>query len=1306
MNLWEKLRARVAPAQPLQPDGGAAAQAARRVAEGDQLLAQGRLQEAQGQPQAAMGHYSAALAQDPDNVLLLYQLGTLQERLQRFDDAVRSYRAILRLEPSHAEVCERLVSVLVRMGRLDAAVEACGWALAIDPGSANAHHNLGVVLQEQGRWLEAHASYREALAIRPELDASREGAYACASLLGDWSRRSADQRALCDSVYGGGGAIRPFSLLGLEQSGVDHALLQLRAGRRYAELTLGPVLADSVPMPARAAVAQGRLRIGYLSADFHEHATMQLLRGVLAAHDHRQFKVHAYSYGLVKDGVTRQVQALCEAFRDLTGLSDADAARLIADDGIDLLIDLKGYTKGTRPAIQAQRPAPVCVAWLGYPGTLGHPALADYIIGDAIVTPLAHAAHFSETLALLPHCYQPNDRQRAVGEAPSRTQVGLPPEGLVFCNFNQVAKFNPESFDVWCRLLTEVPGSVLWLLSTSPAAVANLQREAQARGVAPSRLVFAPPVPPSTHLARLQLADLALDSFPYNSHTTGSDALWVGVPLVARMGNTFASRVAASLLHAVNLQELVTQDWDGYLALAKSLALDPPRLQALRRQLVETRAQLPLFDTERFTRDLERLYRRIWEQHGSGVRQPIILSGTGDEPGDALARASALVDQGNALTDAGISAQAEQCYLQALELAPNLARAHLNLGNLRLAMGDAQAALDGYGQALSFHPAYAAAHYNMGNANARLQRPRAAMACYRQALALQPDFADAEVALGNTLDDLLQHEPAAQSYRRALQLQPGYAQVHANLAGVLRKLGQLDAAALSCRCALELDPQLAEAHQVLGLVLQDLGQPEAAQRALRQAVAVRPDFGAALSRAFHGANQLCDWSQRDADTQALGGMLARGVAGIAPFDILSMEPADDQMALLQRQASLRFAEHTLSAYLGRVTAPTQPGERLRIGYLSADFHDHATMHLLQGVLAAHDRSRYAIHAYSYGPTEDAVTRRVAACCDVFRDLAASADDEAARAIASDGTDILVDLKGFTQHTRMALSAQRPAPVTVSWLGYPGTLGHPALADYIVGDPVVTPLEHAAHFSETLALMPHCYQPNDRQRVIGARPSREEEGLPASGFVFCSFNQSYKVTPGGLSVWCRLLHAVPGSVLWLLQSSPAASDNLRREAQAHGVAGDRLVFARVLSPERHLGRLQLADLALDTFPYNSHTTGSDALWAGVPLVTRMGDTFASRVAASMLHAVGLSELVTRDWEAYFALAKALANDPSRLVALRRKLLENRMNAPLFDTSGFTRDLERLYDRIWAQHARGVRQAIVMAPLPVAPGPVHP
>ncbi|WP_428422245.1 UDP-N-acetylglucosamine-peptide N-acetylglucosaminyltransferase [Methylibium sp.] len=421
-------------------------------------------------------------------------------------------------------------------------------------------------------------------------------------------------------------ALSPFHLLSLP--GITAAQQQAFATRWMADRLLASahdraVLAAEFAAAAavralQAAPPHAKIRLGYLSGDFHQHATALLIVEMLEAHDRRRFELHAYSYGADDgQGMRQRLQGPFERFNDITALSDLQAARAIHADGIDILVDLKGYTAGTRTALLTYRPAPLQVSYLGYPGTLGG-AFCDYVVSDRFITPAGASADYSEALARMPHSYQPRGRLAEVGPAPTRQAAGLPGEGLVLCCFNQAYKFTPEVFDIWCMLLAHTPGSVLWLLRTEQAE-GNLRREAMQRGIAPHRLVFAEDLPQAEHLARLQLADLMLDTLPYNAHTTASDALWAGVPLVTCAGDTFASRVAGSLLHAVGLPELVTHSLHDYGALALRLAGDPQRLQALRGKLARQRLAAPLFDVAGYTLDLEALYAAMWSRHCAGL---------------------------------------------------------------------------------------------------------------------------------------------------------------------------------------------------------------------------------------------------------------------------------------------------------------------------------------------------------------------------------------------------------------------------------------------------------------------------------------------------------------------------------------------------------------------------------------------------------------------------------------------------------------------------------------------------------------
>ena len=416
----------------------------------------------------------------------------------------------------------------------------------------------------------------------------------------------------------------PFFLLGLPGIGADEQ-------RTSAERWMGAKLSEASGVRAErtfrdSSAPSQRIRIGYLSNDFHNHATAFLMIELFENHDCEQFELFAYSYG-EDDGkeMRARLESSFEHFVDVQALTISETAETINGDGIDILIDLKGFTRGTRTEVLAHRPAPVQVNYLGYPGTLGVD-LCDYIITDRFLTPLAAAADYSESFAYLPESYQPHGHHVEIATAPSRTSVGLPETGFVFCCFNQSNKITPEIFEVWCRLLSHNPDSVLWLLADQMAE-GNLKNLAMQHGVLPSRLLFAEHLSQDDHLARLQLADLLLDTLPYNAHTTASDALWAGVPLVTCSGETFASRVAGSLLHALGLPELITEDLEGYYELALALSLDPVRYECLVSRLAANRLTTPLFDIKRYTQHLEDLYRQMWGCYQSGAMPKTLDTG-------------------------------------------------------------------------------------------------------------------------------------------------------------------------------------------------------------------------------------------------------------------------------------------------------------------------------------------------------------------------------------------------------------------------------------------------------------------------------------------------------------------------------------------------------------------------------------------------------------------------------------------------------------------------------------------------------
>ena len=521
-----------------------------------------------------------------------------------------------------------------------------------------------------------------------------------------------------------------------------------------------------------------------------------------------------------------------------------------------------------------------------------------------------------------------------------------------------------------------------------------------------------------------------------------------------------------------------------------------------------------------------------------------------------------------------------------------------------------------------------------------------------------------------------------------MELQPGYPEGQNNLGATLKDLGRLDEAVAAFERALEIRPDFAETHNNLGNAMKDLGRPDLAVESYRRALAVRPLYPSARAQMLNQLAHMCDFDAVEAAAAEIPGLTG---AGVPTFAMLPLEDAPERRLEHARNHARRFA--TISTPAPPLPLAGRP-ERLRIGYFSADFHSHATMHLMGHLFELHDRDRFSIHAYSFGPDrDDAQRQRLVAAVDSFEDVRSLSDEAIAALARRDGIDIAIDLKGYTELSRPGIFAHRPAPVSMAYLGYPGTMGADFI-DYIVADEVVLPPQDRAFYSETPAYLPHSYQVNDRTRAISDRVfTRAEQGLPDQGVVFCCFNSSYKISRPAFAIWMRLLKQVKGSVLWLLRSNDWAQTNLRAEATAMGVDPERLVFADPLPQAEHLARQRSADLFLDTFNVNAHTTASDALWAGLPVLTLPGRGFPARVAASLLTAIGLPELIAKTQEDYERLALDLALAPERLAAVKAKLAANRLTTPLFDTAATTRDLESLFDQAYGRYLSGLRPDVL-------------
>lgn len=672
---------------------------------------------------------------------------------------------------------------------------------------------------------------------------------------------------------------------------------------------------------------------------------------------------------------------------------------------------------------------------------------------------------------------------------------------------------------------------------------------------------------------------------------------------------------------------------------------------------------------------------------------------------------------------AGQLQQAEQIYRQVLDANPDEPDANYLLGMLFNQRGDNDTAVEHVTRSIKARPKFPPAHNNLGTIYEQMDRMEDAAASYRRAVRLDPAMAEAHNNLGNALKALNDLAGAVQSFRKAIKIRPDMAEAHNNLGLAYAGLGQLGDAMTAFDTAIDLAPNIAEpyvglghaqhllgylddaiasaeraierradyvdAHIVLGAALYANGDLAAAVDALQQAVALDSQSAQATAELFKASSYACDWTYLDALSQAIDRQNADGLArgsGVGEQPLFNVTRIADPA---QNHAMARYWSglHNAAGAKHRRGKASSDG-RITIGYLSSDFGDHAVGHLTRGLFELHDRDRFTVRAYAaYGDDGSDNVEKIKHDADGFTNLLALSHADAASQIRRDKVDILVDLNGHTHGNRLQICALRPAPLQVTWLGFPGTTGADYI-DYILTDRTVSPADHAAHYSETIAYLPDCYQMNglsdpDTGRTI----TRADVDLPDDAVVFCSFVGAQKIEPAVFDSWMRILGATPGSILWLYESNEDVAANIKREAAARGVDADRVRFGGKLPRNDHLQRLRCADIALDTWIYGGHTTTSDALRADLPVVARMGTHFASRVSSSILQAIGLDELITGNAEEYEALAIKLAQDADAVRNLKSRVAEARQTAPLFGTQRFVLGLEDAYRQMWEGHLKG-------------------
>jgi predicted O-linked N-acetylglucosamine transferase (SPINDLY family) len=639
-----------------------------------------------------------------------------------------------------------------------------------------------------------------------------------------------------------------------------------------------------------------------------------------------------------------------------------------------------------------------------------------------------------------------------------------------------------------------------------------------------------------------------------------------------------------------------------------------------------------------------------------------------------------------ALHRQGKLAEAERIYCDVLRQQANHFEALHLLGVIALQTSHAERAVELIGKAIALKPDCPEAHYNRGLALHHLKRFRDALASYDRAIALKSDYLEAHHNRGRVLQRLNRPGPALASFERAIALKPDFALAHYYRGNALNALKRQEEALASYDKAIELKPDLARAYNDRGSTLNALRRFDESVASYEKAVSLKPEIELLLSNFLAAKMAICDWRNFAGVVAQIVENLELAARIATPHLVLTISDSPE----LQHKAAKVWTltrHHFNNAAPIIAKRPTR--QKIRLGYFCSDFHDHATTRLIAELFEKHDRTRFELHAFSFGPNiDDEMRQRVSAAFDEFIDVRNQSDADVAMLTRRREIDIAVNLNGLQQNSRTGIFAYRAAPLQVSYLAYPGTMGANYI-DYLIADRTVIPASSQEYFSEKIAYLPNSYQANDRKRRIADKAfSRAEVGLPDAGFVFCCFNNNFKITPDVFDIWMRILKRVDGSVLWLLEANPSAAANLRKEASARGIGSERLVFAKLTALPNHLARHRLADLFLDTLPYNAHTSASDALWTGLPVLTRIGETFAARVAAGLLTAIGLPELITSTPQAYEELAIELATNSNKLATIKHKLANNRLATPLFDSELFTKQIEAAYTAMYERYHSGL------------------
>jgi predicted O-linked N-acetylglucosamine transferase (SPINDLY family) len=631
----------------------------------------------------------------------------------------------------------------------------------------------------------------------------------------------------------------------------------------------------------------------------------------------------------------------------------------------------------------------------------------------------------------------------------------------------------------------------------------------------------------------------------------------------------------------------------------------------------------------------------------------------------------AYIGLGNALETDGDYKEAESLYEKVINIRNDIPEIYFNLGNILQKQEKFEDAIINYKNAIKLNPKFVEAYNNLGNIFQKHEKFEDAIINYKNAIKLNPKFVEAYNNLGNIHQKKAQHKKAIINYKEAIKLNTKSPETYNNLGNIFRDLGNLNESEFYLRKAIEFKPSYAKAYSNLSNTLEKMGKLDEAILANENALKYNPDYFTAEAHLLHQKRKICDFNIEKKNIEFCS-KLDFLKESIPPFITLSFIDNSEKQYLVAKSYAKENFTNSKSI---KIQNFKYKKEKIKIGYFSADFYDYPSMHLIIGLLENHNRELFDIYAFSYGPNNnDWMNNRIKSAVDHFIDIRNIQSEEVVKIVNEKKIDISIDLNGYTYNSRTELFQNRLSPIQINYLGYPGTLGANFI-DYIVADQITIPKNQRRFYSEKVIYLPHTYQPNDSQRKISNNKTlRSDFGLPDSFFVLCCFNNTFKISSKEYEIWIKILKKIDKSVLWLLNSNIWAKENLVKKAKKMGIDTSRIIFAEKLANSEHLARYRHADLFVDTFNYNAHTTASDALWAGLPVITKKGNQFAANVASSLLNAIDLPELITKNEQDYENLIFELATNPKKLEKIKNKLLNNKLNKPLFDTKKYTRNFE--------------------------------